>query len=242
MNEAAVTFVRGVIAFITLLIFTRVLGKQQVSQLTFFDYILGITIGSIAATLTTDLSSRAWPHWIGLVTWSAAVYFLQWLTICNRKISKYLNGEPIILIMNGQIMENNLTKIRHSMDELLGQLRNQGVFDIGVVEFAVLEINGQLSILKKSQHVPVTPQDLNLPTKYKGISTELIYDGLVIEANLQQANLDRTWLDNQLHALNIHNPSEVFLALLNTEGELYVDLYKDHLKSIVDITDSDNIT
>lgn len=242
MNEAAVTFARGVIAFITLLIFTRVLGKQQVSQLTFFDYILGITIGSIAATLTTDLSSRAWPHWIGLVTWSAAVYFLQWLTICNRKISKYLNGEPIILIMNGQIMENNLTKIRHSMDELLGQLRNQGVFDIGVVEFAVLEINGQLSILKKSQHVPVTPQDLNLPTKYKGISTELIYDGIVIEANLQQANLDRTWLDNQLHALNIHSPSEVFLALLNAEGELYVDLYKDHLKTIVDITDSDNIT
>lgn len=242
MNEAAVTFARGVIAFITLLIFTRVLGKQQVSQLTFFDYILGITIGSIAATLTTDLSSRAWPHWIGLVTWSAAVYFLQWLTICNRKISKYLNGEPIILIMNGQIMENNLTKIRHSMDELLGQLRNQGVFDIGVVEFAVLEINGQLSILKKSQHVPVTPQDLNLPTKYKGISTELIYDGLVIEANLQQANLDRTWLDNQLHALNIDSPSEVFLALLNAEGELYVDLYKDHLKTIVDITDSDNIT
>lgn len=242
MNEAAVTFARGVIAFITLLIFTRVLGKQQVSQLTFFDYILGITIGSIAATLTTDLSSRAWPHWIGLATWSGAVWFLQWLTIHNRKISKYLDGEPVILIMNGQIMEENLFKIRHSMDELLGQLRKQGVFDLGIVEFAVLETNGQVSILKKSQYNPVTPQDLNLPTKYQGISTELIYDGIVIETNLQQAKLDRTWLDNQLRALNIHNPSEVFLALLNTEGELYVDLYKDHLKSIVDITDSDNIT
>ena len=75
MNEAAVVFVRGIIAFFTLLIFARLLGKQQVSELTFFDYILGITIGSIAATLTTDLSSRAWPHWVGLATWTAAVWF-----------------------------------------------------------------------------------------------------------------------------------------------------------------------
>ena len=87
MNEAAVVFVRGIISFLTLLIFTRLLGKQQVSELTFFDYILGITIGSIAATLTTDLSSRAWPHWVGLATWTGAVWFLQWITLHFRGVA-----------------------------------------------------------------------------------------------------------------------------------------------------------
>lgn len=241
MNEAAVVFVRGIISFITLLIFARILGKQQVSELTFFDYILGITIGSIAATLTTDLSSRAWPHWVGLATWTAAVWFVQWITLRSRALAKYLNGEPVILIMNGRIMEKNLRKMRYTVDELLTQLRHEKIFDLGVVEFAVLETNGKISVLKKSQYAPVTPHDLNIPTKYKGINAELIYDGLIIDDNLKRVNLDRTWLEKQLKALNIKSPGEVFLAVLNTEGELYVDLYKDHLKTMTDLSDFQNI-
>lgn len=81
MSQAYVVAVRGIIAFFTLLIFARVLGKQQISQLTFFEYILGITIGSTASELTTDLTSRAWPHWIGLLTWTVAVLALQAVTI-----------------------------------------------------------------------------------------------------------------------------------------------------------------
>ena len=144
MNEAAVVFVRGIIAFFILLIFARLLGKQQVSELTFFDYILGITIGSIAATLTTDLSSRAWPHWVGLATWTAAVWFLQWVSLRSRAVAKYINGEPVILIMNGQIMEKNLKKMRYTLDDLLIQLRHRGSFDLKEVEFALLETTGQL--------------------------------------------------------------------------------------------------
>jgi uncharacterized membrane protein YcaP (DUF421 family) len=241
LNEAAVVFVRGIISFITLLIFARILGKQQVSELTFFDYILGITIGSIAATLTTDLSSRAWPHWVGLATWTAAVWFVQWITLRSRALAKYLNGEPVILIMNGRIMEKNLRKMRYTVDELLTQLRHEKIFDLGVVEFAVLETNGKISVLKKSQYAPATPHDLNIPTKYKGINAELIYDGLIIDDNLKRVNLDRTWLEKQLKALNIKSPGEVFLAVLNTEGELYVDLYKDHLKTMTDLSDFQNI-
>ncbi|HHW13057.1 MAG TPA: DUF421 domain-containing protein [Firmicutes bacterium] len=226
MNEAAVVFVRGIIAFLTLLIFTRILGKQQVSELTFFDYIHGITIGSIAATLTTDLSSRAWPHWVGLATWTAAVWFLQWITLHSRGVAKYINGEPVILIKNGQIMEKNLKKMRFTIDDLLTQLRHQQIFDLKVVEFAILETDGKISVLKKSQYAAVTPDDLKIPTKYQGISTELIYDGTVIDANLKQVNLDRNWLDQQLKAQGINSPREVALALLNTEGELYVSQYQ----------------
>jgi uncharacterized membrane protein YcaP (DUF421 family) len=227
LNEAAVVFVRGIISFLTLLIFTRLLGKQQVSELTFFDYILGITIGSIAATLTTDLSSRAWPHWVGLATWTGAVWFLQWITLHFRGVAKYINGEPVILIMNGQIMEKNLKKMRYTIDDLLTQLRHQKIFDLKVVEFAILETDGKISVLKKSQYAEVTPDDLKIPTKYRGLSTELIYDGTIIDPNLKQVNLDRSWLDQKLKAQGIKSPREVSLALLNTEGELYVSRYQD---------------
>lgn len=227
MNEATVVFVRGIISFLTLLIFTRLLGKQQVSELTFFDYILGITIGSIAATLTTDLSSRAWPHWVGLATWTAAVWFLQWITLCFRGVAKYINGEPVILIRNGQILEKNLKKMRFTLDDLLIQLRHQQIFDLKVVEFAILETDGKISVLKKSQYTAVTPDDLKIPTPYQGLCTEVIYDGTVIDANLKAVNLDRGWLDQQLKAQGIKSPCQVSLALLNTEGELYVSRYQE---------------
>ena len=241
MNEAAVVFFRGIISFFTLLIFARILGKQQVSELTFFDYILGITIGSIAASLTTDLSSRAWPHWVGLATWTAAVWFLQWISLRSRAVAKYINGEPVILIMNGQIMERNLRRMRYTLDELLMQLRQQNIFDLKTVEFAILETNGKISVLRKSQFAPVTPADLNIPTQYEGLSIELIYDGRIIDTNLKRVNLDRTWLEKQLNAQGIKKPGEVFLALLNTEGELYVNRYQDQLPKITDLSDFQSI-
>ena len=123
MNEALVVIVRGVIGFFTLLIFARLLGKQQLSQLSFFDYVLGITIGSIAASLTTDLTSRAWPHWVGLAVWTFLVGVLQLLTLKWRYASKYIDGEPTVVIMNGKIMENAMKKLRYRTSELLEQLR-----------------------------------------------------------------------------------------------------------------------
>lgn len=237
LNETLVVVVRGVIGFFTLLIFARLLGKQQLSQLSFFDYVLGITIGSIAATLTTDLTSRAWPHWVGLAVWSFLVAVLQLLTLKWRYAAKYIDGEPTVVIMNGKIMDDTMKKLRYRTSDLLEQLRLQNVFDISQVEFAVVEVNGQLSVLKKSQYQTVTTQDLDISTNYQGISTELIYDGVVVEQNLRQVNLDRTWLDDQLRIQGINDPSEVFLANLDTQGNLYIDKYQDHLQKITDIGD-----
>lgn len=237
MNETLVVFVRGIIGFFTLLILTRFLGKQQISQLSFFDYVLGITIGSIAASLTTDLSSKAWPQWIGLLTWTGAVLVMQVLTLKWRRASKYIDGESTVVVMNGKIMENVMKKMRYRASDLMEQLRNKGVFDLSQVEFAILETNGQLSVQKKSQEQPVTPKDLNIPTGYKGISTELIYDGVIFDQNLQQVQLDRRWLEEELKKQGINDISQVFLAMLNTQGELYVDRYEDRIKNLTDIGD-----
>ncbi len=175
LNEALVVLVRSIIAFFTLLIFARMLGKQQISQLTFFDYVLGITIGSIAASLSVDITTRAWPHWVGLATWTGAVLVLQVVSVKSKLGDRYLTGEPSIVIMNGQIMEKTMAKLRYTTSDLLEQLRDKGVFDLNKIGFAVLETNGQLSVLLKPEYQPVTPTDLNIPSSNTGLSNQLIY-------------------------------------------------------------------
>lgn len=239
LNEALVEIVRALIAFFTLLIFTRLLGKQQMSQLTFFDYVLGITVGSIAASLTIELTYDPWPIWVGLVTWIAAVLATQIITVKWRYASKYIDGEPTVVIMNGMIMEAAMKKLRYRISDLTEQLRDKGVFDLSQVEFAVLEVSGKLSVLKKSQYQPVTPKDMNIKTKYSGIGTELIYDGVIVENNLKQVKRDKTWLEKELKRLGINDVSEVFFATLETTGKLYIDKYSDHIKSKTDISDYD---
>jgi uncharacterized membrane protein YcaP (DUF421 family) len=237
MNEGLVVLVRSTIAFFSLLIFTRIIGKEQISQLTFFDYVLGISIGSIAASLTTDLSSRAWPHWIGLLTWAVLGYLMELITMKWRYAAKYLEGEPTIVIMNGKIMESALKKLKYRVSDILALRRNQGVFDVNQVDFAIIEPNGQISILKKPEYQNVINKDMNIQVPPSGISTELIYDGMVIEENLRQLNKDIPWLMDQLRKNNIKDVSEVFLATLNPAGDLYIDKYDDKITKVTDIGD-----
>jgi len=237
LSEVLVVAVRSIIAFFSLLIFARILGKQQISQLTFFDYTLGITIGSIAAELTVDLSSRALPHWIGLLSWAILGYTMEFITMKWRYAAKYIEGEPTIIIMNGKIMEDALRKMKYNVSDIMEQLRNKDIFDLIEVDFAIIESNGQLSVLKKPEYENVTCKDLKIKKEKSGISTELIYDGILIEENLRQLNKDKKWLMNQLKSQDIKDISEVFLATLNPGGSLYVDKYKDHIKKMLDIGD-----
>lgn len=230
MNEGLITLVRGIIGFFTLLIFTRVLGKQQISQLTFFDYVVGITIGSTASTLTTDLTSRAWPHWVGLFTWTALCLILQLITLKSKAAEKYLDGEATIVITNGKILEKSMKKFRYTIGDLLEQLRDKGVFDLEEVAYAVLEKDGQLSILKKPESDPVTPKDLNLKASAAHLAVEVVYDGTILTDNLATINRNEKWLLNKLKEKGINSPSEVFLATYNASTNLHIDLYKDHIK------------
>jgi len=228
LNEALVVVVRSLIGFFTLFVFARLLGKQEISQLSFFDYVLGITIGSIAASLSVDLSSRAWPHWVGLFTWTVTVFALQLITYRSKKANLYLVGEPTILIKNGLIMEDSMHKLRYTIADLLKQLRSKDVFDISRVDFAILETNGQLSVLLKPEYQFTTPKDINITPPASGISTELIYSGVVVDSNLAAAGLDRIWLTTQLKLHGINNPSEVFLATFNqASASLYIDKFID---------------
>lgn len=232
-----VVLVRSIISFFTLLIFARLLGKEQISQLTFFDYVLGITIGSIAASLTTDLSSRAWPHWIGLLCWAGLGYLMELISMKWRYAAKYIEGEPTVIIMNGKILESTLKKMKYRVSDVLLLLRNKDIFDVSEVDVAIIEPNGQLSVLKKPENEPLTAKDMNIKKQKKGISTEIIYDGILFEENLRQLKKDKEWLMKELKKKGIHRISDVFLATLNKGGTLYIDKYEDHIQKPLDMGD-----
>src|SRR5690606_18030526 len=175
--ESFVIAIRSTATFFTMLALTRVLGKRQLAQLNFFNYVFGITVGSIAASLSIEPDLKFVPTWLALLLWTFWGLVTSSLSLYSRRLRKLLNGEPTVVVQNGQILEGALKRLSYNLDDLRMQLRSQGVFSMGEVEFAIVEPGGQLSVLKKSQLLPATPADLNIPTAYKGPATELIVDG-----------------------------------------------------------------
>jgi uncharacterized membrane protein YcaP (DUF421 family) len=232
-------FLQTLLAFAALLIFARLLGKQQVGQLTFFEYITGITIGSIGGTLATDIApDTTLRHFTALASFCAFTWLVQYISLVSRPARKLLDGEPTIVVHNGNILEKNIKAMRYNLDELLQQLREKNAFDIGQVEFAILEPDGELSVQLKSQHRPVTPGDLKLNTAYEGLGSELIMDGKIVQQNLVQNNLDEQWLQEKLAAYGINDLRQVDLASLTTDGKLYFNLKDDQLPHTTDVDDT----
>lgn len=231
-----VVIIRSIISFFALIFFIRLIGKQQVAQLTFFDYVVGITIGSIASTLSVQVNENTMATLIGMGIWTILAILIAFLSMHNVWIRKVISGEATVVIENGKILENNLKRIRIPIDELISELRTQGVFSISDVEFAMFEPGGKISIQKKSQKQPLTPGDLNIPTQYDGLPTNLIMDGTILSDALRSLNLTKAWLQHQLNKQNLQNINEISLAQLDTKGNLYVDLKGDKLYYIIPTT------
>ncbi len=237
MEESVVVIVRAIISFFTLLLYTRLLGKQQMGNLTYFDYINGITIGSMAGTLATDLSSKAWAHWLGLTVYVVIAFTIQAIDLKTRFFSKVVDGEPTVVMQNAKMLEQNLKKSKLTKDELMMLLRDKNIFDPTQVEFAIIEPNGNLSVLPKAEYQPATPKDLNIPVQPAGLTTELIMDGILLEQNLKQRKKDKQWLELQLKAHGIKNMKEVSFAAILPNGQLYVDTFEDHVAKESDMSD-----
>lgn len=227
MSITLVVVIRSVISFFALLILVRLMGKQQVAQLTFFDYVVGITIGSIASTISVQVNENLLSTLAGLATWATLAILLAVLSMHSVWIRKMVDGEATIVIADGKIMEENLRSIRIPIEQLISELRTQGVFNITDVEFAMFEPGGKISVQKKSQKQSLTPTDLNIQPKYDGLPTNLILDGVLLQDALGSLNLTKAWLQHQLSKQNIEDFTEISLAQLDTKGNLYVDLKGD---------------
>lgn len=199
-------------SFAVLFLVAKFIGHKQIAQLDFFDYITGITIGSIAAEMATELE-KPWKPLIAIVIYGGITLSLSLISSRFPRSRKYLNGSPTILLDHGKLYYENMKKARLDLSEFLVMCRQQGYFDLTTIQTAVFEYNGKLSILPVTTQRPVTPQDMNLTPDQELIFTELIMDGRVLEGNLHRMGLDRTWLDKQLKQHHISTAKEVFLAV-----------------------------
>lgn len=199
----------------------KIMGHKQMSQLDFFDYISGITIGSIAAELATELEEPLKPL-IAIAVYGAAAILLSKITSLFPKSRKYINGTPTILMNNGKLYRENLKKAKLDLSEFMVMCRQQGYFNLSDIQTAVFEFNGKLSILPVSKKRPANPEDLNLSPAPEFIHTEVIMDGRILDENLKRMGLDDKWLQKQLNAQGYKKTEEVFLALCDENNQLTV--------------------
>ena len=211
----------------SLFIITKIMGHKQVSQLDFFDYVSGITIGSIGAEMATELEEPYKPL-IALAVYGLASLTLNLLAHKLPRTRKYINGTPTILMNEGKLYRKNLKKAKLDLSEFMLLCREQGYFDLDDIQIAVFEHNGKLSILPRAAKRPATPEDLKIIAKATHIGVEVIMDGRVMGDNLTRAGKSKAWLAEQLRLqgyrdagkilLGIYRPEEGKLTLYQNEG------------------------
>lgn len=228
MPDLMEIIIRTIVSIIALLLLTRMLGKRQISQITFFEYITGITIGSLAAFISSDLEGNFLHGFSSMVIWALVPALLGYLALKNKTVSDAVEGNATILIKDGKIMEENLKKERYSGEELLEALRLKNVFSIADVEFALLEQSGQVSVMLKRDKQPLTPQDLQMKPAPTKESQVVILDGTIMLEPLSNTGLSTRWLHTTLDKMGIALDN-VYMGQVDSYGQLYVDLYDDQL-------------
>ncbi len=200
------------LSVITLFIIAKVMGHKQLAQLDFFDYICGITIASVAAELATELEAP-WKPFTALVIYGLVSIILSLITHKLPQSRKFINGSPCILLDNGKLYRKNMKKSKIDLSEFMVMCREQGYFDLKDIQTAVLESNGQLSILPKSLKRPATPEDLKLEPEPAHINTEIIMDGRIMGENLKRIGVEEIWLQKELKKQGYKSAKEIYLGV-----------------------------
>lgn len=222
-------FVRALLFLIILFLVTKMLGKKQLSQISYFEYVTGITIGSIGAEVITGLERKITVGIIGIITTAALPFIVGLISEKSKKFRDLIEGKGTVFIKDGKIMEDNLKKERYTTDELLALLRKKDVFQVSDVEFAILEATGDLSVMLKKENQPLTAKDLNLTVASVKEPQTVIMDGEILDEPLSTIGRSRGWLQTELEKLGV-TIENVFLGQINSYGELTVDLFDDILQ------------
>lgn len=216
--DAAKVILTSLLSVAALFVITKIMGHKQVAQLDFFDYVSGITIGSIGAELATELEKPYKPL-IALVIYGLVSLLLNLLSHKMPKTRKYINGTPTILMNAGKLYRKNLKKSNLDLSEFLLLCREQGYFELDEIQTAVFEHNGKLSILPKAAKRPATPEDLKIEAKTVEVGVEVIMDGRVMGENLSRIGRDANWLTKELKSQGYKDAKELFLGVYRPEED-----------------------
>jgi uncharacterized membrane protein YcaP (DUF421 family) len=215
-------FLTAVGSFIVLFILVKIMGKREVSQMSMFDYINGITIGSIAAEMATSLEDDFLKPLIAMLVYAALTFLIAYITCKSMKAREILEGKSLILLDDGKLYKENLRKAKIDLNEFMMQCRSSGYFDVSNIQTAILENNGKISFLPVTEQRPATPYDLNLKPEQEKLLANVIVDGHIIKDNLRVTGNDEKWLEKQLHAQDVSDVSKVFLATCDQNNKLNI--------------------
>lgn len=220
---------RTLTAIAILFVMTKLLGKRQVSQLSVFEYITGITIGSLAAYISLDMEATWYLGLVALSVWVLVALGIEYLQLKVKPIRDFLDGKGRVLIKDGKVLEENLKKERVTIDELMDELRRKQAFKLSDVEFAVMEPSGEINVLLTRENQPLTPKHLGIKVSPEQEPQTVIMDGKIMNEPLSTMGLNRAWLQTELEKLGVA-VENVFIGQVDGYGQLHVDLYDDQIK------------
>ena len=216
------TTYRALISLVTLFLVTKLIGKKQVSQLSLFDYVIGISIGNFAAEMTTNLDSNEVNGIVAVIIFGLIAYIVSYVTMKSLRLRRFFSGTPTTLIQNGNFITKNMKKVRFDINDLLEVCRSNGYFNVNEIEFALMEANGQISFLPKVDYKPVSIKDMKLKIKQDSLVANVVIDGKMIPKNLKNMSKDEKWLNHELSIQGYKTKENILLATLDTNDKLIV--------------------
>lgn len=231
MQEVLYIIALSLGSIVAMFLLTKLIGYRQMSQMSMFDYVNGITIGSIAAEMATSLEENFVQPLVAMVVYALAAILLSWCSSKSIKMRKIIEGKPLVLLDKGELYLDSLRKAKIDVNEFLVQCRVNGYFDISKIETAVLEGNGKISFLPKSSDRPATPADLNLSPQQDFMTANVILDGNIMRENLRHTGNDEKWLINQIKGQGADKISDVLLATCDVNNQVTVFLKNSRKKA-----------
>ncbi|RLQ93694.1 YetF domain-containing protein [Falsibacillus albus] len=219
---------RLALSFICLLLLTRLMGRKEISQMTFFNFVSAIALGTLGASLAIESSLKISTGVIALIGWSLFTILMGYIDLKSKTMRNLINGDPIIIIQKGKVIDKELKKTRLDHNALKVLLRKKDVFQFSEVDYAIFETDGTLSVLKKDAAQPVTKAESGYyPKNVIPMATAVISNGEILNENLSELNLNEPWLLQELANKGINSIEKVFYAEVQKNGSLYVDKIMD---------------
>lgn len=217
-----ITIIKCILIYILSLILSKLIGIKIISQMNFFDFIMGVSVGSMIAKIVIDKDHVVFSGITALLMFTLLTIATSYLNLKSYTARMIMNAKTLILIENGRIIDKNVRKLKITVNELMMKLREKDVFNLEDVQFAIMERNGQLSVLIKANKKPVTPYDMELNVKNSSLLNDIIIDGKIIDKNLKIAGIDKKWLQSEIKKKNINKIEDIFYAGVDKNKKLII--------------------
>ncbi len=209
----------GMVSFIVLFILSKIMGYRAISELSFFDYVVGITIGSVAAEMSTNIDMEWWKGVTAMAVYAILDLVFSFLSQKSSAARQIITGNPIILIYKGKIYKKNLRKARIELNDLLTSARMAGYFNIADIDYAIMETTGKISFMPVPLKRPLNPKDFNFAPQSEGLTVNVIMDGKIMEDDLADAKIDKNDLIRRVKQQD-KEVKNVFLGVMDSNGVL----------------------